>query len=357
MKIDILFQAGKDFRACADRILQAETWGFDAAWSAEWLSNPFFPLTIAAKDTPRPFALGTMAAHAFPRSPMITAQITWDLARQTGGGFVLGLDAEMPEFLPPGEGGQAPETLGKMREYIESLRAIWRSFQYDERLRFRGRHYQFRLMAPFFNPGPIKDPGIPIFLSGDHSDIYELAGELCQGLHANLLHSRSYLRDVVVPHISRGLASSGRPRETFELAIPALVFRPDIFEEDLDSQSDTGRAIASYAFARKNGSFATYHGWEELLDSLRRSALSGDSGSIWHSLPEEILREIAIVAEPEQAAATIRQRYSGFADRVCLVFVDWNPEIIARIVADLKNQLLGDQSRSASAKKYDARGK
>lgn len=336
MKIDIFFQPGKDFHTCADRILQAEAWGFDAAWSAEWLSNPFFPLTIAAKNAQRPFTLGTTATYAFPRSPMITAQITWDLARQTGGCFVLGLDTEMPEFLPADEGGQPPETIGKMREYIESLRAIWRSFQNDERLRFRGRHYQFRLMAPFFNPGPIKDPEIPIFLSGDGSDVYDLAGELCQGLHANVLHSQSYLRDVVVPHLSRGLESSGRARETFELAIPALVFTPDILEKELGSQNDTGRDIASYVFARRNHSFASYHGWEELLDSLKGRALSGHRGSIWGSLPEEILREIAIVAEPEQAAAAIRQRYSGLADRVCLVFAVWNPETIAAIVADLK---------------------
>ncbi|MCY4073009.1 MAG: LLM class flavin-dependent oxidoreductase [Chloroflexi bacterium] len=347
MKIDIFFQPGKDFRTYADWILQAETWGFDAAWSAEWLSNPFFPLTIAAKKAQCPFTLGTIAACAFPRSPMITAQITWDLARQTGGRFVLGLEAEMPEFLPIGEGGQSSETVGKMREYIESLRAIWRSFQNDERLRYRGRHYQFRLMAPFFNTGPIKDPEVPIFLSGDDSDIYDLAGELCQGLHANVLHSRSYLRDVVVPHLSRGLESSGRPRESFEFAIPALVFTPDILVKDLDTQNEPGRNIASYAFARRNLSFATYHGWEALLDSLRGSALSGDSGSIWRSIPEEILREIAIVAEPKRVAAAIRQRYSGLADRVCLVFAFWNPIIISTIVADLKKQLRGDLADQA----------
>ena len=347
MKIDIFFQPGKDFRACADGILQAQAWGFDAAWGAEWLSNPFFPLTIAAKEGQAPFRLGTMAARAFPRSPMITAQIAWDLARQTDGRFLLGLGAEMPEFLPAGGGGQELETIGKMREYIESLRAIWRSFQYDERLRFRGRHYQFRLMAPFFNPGPIKDPEIPIFLSGDGSDVYDLAGELCQGLHANLLHSRSYLRDVVLPHLSRGLESAGRPRESFELAIPALVFTPDMLEKDLDWRNDAGNDIASYAFARNNREFASYHGWEALLDSLKGGARSGDRGSIWRSLPEDILREIAIVAEPERAAAAIRQRYSGLADRVCLVFALWNPEIIAAIVADLKKQPLGDPADQA----------
>lgn len=351
LKIDIVLQPSSDLRADAERVIQAESWGFDAAWSVEWRSNPFFPLTIAAKGAQSPFTLGAMAAQAIVRSPMISAQIAWDLARQTGGRFVLGLDAESPGFLPAGQGAQAIDNLDIMREYLESLRAIWRTFQYDERLRFRGQHYQFRLMAPFFNPGPITRPEIPIFLSGDGSDVYALAGEQCQGLHANLLHSQPYLRDVILPHLARGLESSGRARESCELAVPVLVCAPDMMEKDYDSRNDagkdTGMEIARYALSRNNRSFAEYHGWEENLETLQAAVHSGDSGSIWRSIPEDILREIAIVAEPPQAAAAIRQRYGDLADRICLVFADWNPEAIAAIVADLKEQSQGQQTDQA----------
>ncbi len=351
LKIDIVLQPSSDLRADAERIIQARTWGFDAAWSVEWRSNPFFPLTIAAQDAQGPFTLGAMAAQAIARSPMISAQIAWDLARQSGGRFVLGLDAEMPQFHPAGQGDQALDSVGIMREYLESLRAIWRAFQYDERLRFRGRHYQFRLMAPFFNPGPITRPEIPIFLSGDGGDVYALAGEQCQGLHANLLHSQPYLRDVILPHLARGLESSGRARDSCELAVPVLVCAPDMMEKEYDSRNHTGKEtgmeIARYALSRSNRSFAEYHGWEENLETLRAAAHSGDSGAIWPSIPEDILREIAIVAEPQRAAAAIRRRYSGIADRVCLVFADWNPKVIAAIIADLKEQPQGQQADQA----------
>ena len=290
---------------------------------------------------------------------MISAQIAWDLARQSGGRFVLGLDAEMPQFHPAGQGVQALDSVGLMREYLESLRAIWRTFQYDERLRFRGRHYQFRLMAPFFNPGPITRPEIPIFLSGDGGAVYALASEQCQGLHANLLHSQPYLRDVILPHLARGLERSGRARDSFELAVPVLVCAPDMMEKQYESRNDTGKdtgmetgmeagmEIARYALSRSNRSFAEYHGWEENLETLRIAVHSGDSGSILRSIPEDILREIAIVAEPQRAAAAIRQRYSDLADRVCLLFADWNPEAIAAIVADLKDQSQGQQTDQA----------
>ena len=340
MKVDICLPSGLDWRIDAAHILQAESFGCDAAWSLERLGNPFFPLTIAAKQAQCSFTLGTIGAYALPRSPMVTAQIAWDLARQTDGRFVLGLDAQTPGFQADGDVGQPTDSIGKMREYIESLRAIWRTFQNDERLRFRGQHYQFRLMAPFFNPGPIDHPEIPIFLSGDDSDVYALAGELCQGVHANVLHTRSYLCDVVVPSLSRGLENAGRPRDSFELAVPVLVFTSDSDDKDLDARNDVKQRIASHAINRTNRTFMAYHGWEDLLDPLRHYEMSGERDSAWHFIPEEVLREIAIVEKPAQVSAAIRQRYSGFVDRVCLIFDAWSPELIATIVEDLKSQPL-----------------
>ena len=87
-----------------------------------------------------------------------------------------------------------------------------------------------------------------------------------------------------------------------------------------------------------------YHGWEDLLDPLRHYEMSGERDSAWHIIPEEVLREIAILEKPAQVAAAIRQRYSGIVDRVCLIFDDWSPELIATIVEDLKSQPLDGET-------------
>lgn len=352
MKIDILLPRS-DFATAAQRIIQAENWGFDGVWSAEWQRNAFFPLTLAANDTRSPFALGALAAAASARSPMVTAQIAWDLASQSGGRFMLGLDAEAPSFLPAGEDEAPFVGATKLREYIESLRAIWRTFQDDARLRFRGRHYQFRLMTPFFNPGPIANPDIAIFLSGDDSAVWTLAGELCQGWQANALHSASFLREQVLPALKLGLASAGRSRDSFELVTPVLLISPRLLAQ-LEKTEKPGKNasanaagneaarinddFASYAFSRNYEAFAAYHGWQAPLDSLRAGALAGAGGALWQNMPEEMLREIAIVAQPENAPAAIAQRYSGLADRVCLICADWHPEEIARLAAGLREQ-------------------
>ncbi|MFN8625289.1 MAG: LLM class flavin-dependent oxidoreductase [Candidatus Binatia bacterium] len=63
-----------------DWILTAETRGHDS----------FFPLLIAAEHT-RHVTLHTGIAVSFPRSPMVTAQMAWDLQRFSRGRFCLGL--------------------------------------------------------------------------------------------------------------------------------------------------------------------------------------------------------------------------------------------------------------------------
>src|SRR5207244_2419393 len=73
---------------------KVEALGFDCLWTAETQHDPFLPLAIAATATTR-LKLGTAIAVAFPRSPMITAHIAWDLQKASDGRFCLGLGSQI----------------------------------------------------------------------------------------------------------------------------------------------------------------------------------------------------------------------------------------------------------------------
>ena len=256
MKLDMTFLPSGDWEADVKQIQQAEGLGFDGVWSVEAAHNPFFALTLAAKTT-RKIQLGTWAAAAFPRSPMISAQIAWDLAKQSEGRFILGLGMQTPPHVSRQRRAEWADSVERMREYIESIRAIWDTFQTGARLRYRGRRYQFRLMTPFFNPGPIAHPDIPIYLAGSHPQVGRLAGEIGQGLHVTDLPSISYLKDVILPEAERGLAAAGRKRSDLAVTV---------------------------------------------------------------SVSDEMLNEMTVIAAPEDMAASIRRRYDGLADRICLMW-------------------------------------
>src|SRR5262245_15397632 len=123
----------------------AEAAGYDGVVTSENRHDPFLALGVAAVSSSR-LALCTGIAIAFSRSPMPVANASWDLQAASRGRFVLGLGSQIrahneKRFSVP---WSAPAP--RMREYVEALRAIWRSWQTGERLAYRGQHYTFTLM-------------------------------------------------------------------------------------------------------------------------------------------------------------------------------------------------------------------
>src|SRR5712691_1817070 len=190
---------------------KVEALGFDCLWTSETQHDPYLPLAVAATATSR-VKLGTAIAVAFPRSPMITAQIAWDLQAASNGRFILGLGTQVKGHNERRFSVKWEAPGPKLREVIWALRAIWDCWQNGTKLDFKGEFYQFTLMTPFFNPGPIKHPKIPIYIAGVNPYICRMAGEVCDGLHVHPFNSQKYLRDVVHPAVAEGLQKSGRTR-------------------------------------------------------------------------------------------------------------------------------------------------
>ena len=334
MIFDVSFFPSGDLRADAALVASAEEAGFSAAWSAETARNPFLPLTIAASASDS-ILLGTQIAVAFPRSPMVTAQLAWDLARQSQGRFVLGLGTQLRAHIERRFSETWTDPIGRMRDYIESLRAIWQTFQHDARLRHRGQHYRFRLMSPFFNPGPNTKPDIPIFLAGVNPGMCRLAGETCAGLHAHAFHTASSLRELVLPAVEAGLGAAGRSRADFALTVPVFVVSGGDAEAIQRAEAETRARIAFYASTPSYKRIMTLHGWGEIAEELARLASAGEWQAMAALIPDELLREVAIVAAPQEVLPRIKQRYAGLADRICLAWGGFDRPLQAALASEL----------------------
>ena len=71
---------GIDYQHLVDHLKTLESAGFSSVSTQENRLNPFLPLSIAAAGS-KALELKTSVAIAFARSPMVTAQIAWELAR------------------------------------------------------------------------------------------------------------------------------------------------------------------------------------------------------------------------------------------------------------------------------------
>src|SRR5512143_4041979 len=201
----------------------AEQIGFDALWTSETQHDPFLPCALIADQTSR-LKFGTAIAVSFARSPANLAYTAWDLAAQSGGRFMLGLGTQVKAHIERRFGMPWPDSVtGKLREQIMAIRALWDSWQNGTRLNFRGEHYKLTLMSPFFNPGPIAHPLIPVYIAGVNTGLARLAGEVAQGFHAHPFHTPRYLREMILPAISQGVAKAGRSRADVKVSTSAFI--------------------------------------------------------------------------------------------------------------------------------------
>ena len=290
----------------------ADMLGFGTLWASETMHDPFLPGALVAEHTQR-LNFGTSVAIAFARSPANLAYMAWDLAEMSRGRFILGLGTQVKAHIERRFGMPWPDSVvGKLREQIMAVRAFWQAWQTGERLNFRGDYYRLNLMSPFFNPGPIRCPEIPIYIAGVNKGLAYLAGEIADGFLVHPLHSTHYLEQVILPAIEAGGAKQGRSLEDVSLSVSAFVVTSP--EEDLFVRSQ----IAFYASTPSYRPVMALHGWGEVAAELSRLAARRKWGEMPGFIDDEMLAAFALVSPTEDLHIRLRDKYAGLADRLTL---------------------------------------
>jgi len=312
-----------DLKSIPDYARRVEALGYDCLWSSETQHDPFLPLAVAATVTSR-VKLGTAIAVAFPRSPMILAHIAWDLAKASDGRFILGLGTQVKghnerrfsvRFESPGP---------KMREIVQALRAIWDCWQNGTKLNFKGRFFRFDLMTPFFNPGPIAEPRIAVYIAGVNQHMCRIAGEVCDGLHVHPFNSPKYLREYVHPAVEEGLRASGRKRADFTYVTSTFAVVGDTEQELALARQSVRQQIAFYASTRTYEPVLAAHGWQDLTPALHRKSVEGDWQGMAALVTDEMVDTFAVTGTYATIGSRIQERYAGLLDRTSL-YQPWQP--------------------------------
>jgi probable F420-dependent oxidoreductase len=318
MKLDAgLAVEGKHLPGIDETARAAEDLGFDGLWTSETKHDSFLPLAVAANGTRR-LDLGTSIAIAFSRSPMTTAQIAWDLQDLSGGRFILGLGTQVKAHITRRFGMPWDKPASRLKDYILALRAIWESFQTKGSLDYEGEFYRHTLMTPFFNPGPIDHPEIPIYIAGVNTRLARLAGELCDGFHVHPFHTPEYVRRVVKPAITEGAEREGRNSENVRLATSVFVITGEK-EEEIEAQRQKIRAQAAfYASTPTYRTILEVHDWEETGEKLGELARNKKWDEMPNLITDEMLNAFAVEAAPDEVGSVLAERYEGLIDRVAL---------------------------------------
>lgn len=291
----------------------AEAAGYDGVVTQENRHDPFLPLAVAGLATKR-LELHTGVAIAFARSPMVVANMAWDLAGATGGRFVIGLGPQVRAhnerrfsvpWSPP-----AP----RMREYVQALRAIFRCWKTGEKLNYEGQHYRFTLMTPNFVPEPIEAPAPPITMAAVGPAMLKAAAEECDGVKLHPFCTRKYLEQEIAPRIAEGLKKGGRPRARFEVAGGCF----------LASGADDAAVARMFEWVRQRVAFyastpaywpvLAVHGLEDLGRKLNEMTRQGRWGEMAKEVSDDVVRLFAVVGRHDQIADEVARRLGGLVD-------------------------------------------
>lgn len=282
--------------------------GVDGAWTSETRHDPMIGLALAAAGTST-LRLGSGVSIALARTPMTTAASANDLQLASGGRFVLGLGTQVRAHVTRRFSMPWSRPVDRMREYVAAIRAIWTAWDTGERLDFRGDFTTHTIMTPFFSPGPNPWGHPPIHLSGVGPAMTEVAGEVADGFLTHPFATERYLREVTLPALARGRARAGREDEPFEVCVAIMVATGDTEDELAAARRAVRAQIAMYGSVPAYGGVLERHGWDDLGAELR-------GGASPDAVDEEVLRTVAVVAEPDRLGVALRERAADLADRI-----------------------------------------
>jgi probable F420-dependent oxidoreductase len=340
MGMKVLYRLNsKDLKDIQEEARWAERMGYDGVTSSETAHDPFFPLVLAATATSS-VTLDTRVAIAFPRSPMTVAYAARDLQDASEGRFRLGLGTQVKGHIQRRFSTEWGSPGPRLREYVQSLHAIWDTWQEGTKLDYHGDFYNFTLMTPFFSPGPSPYARPEVFIAAINKYNCQVAGEVCDGLALHGLNSDKYLKDVIVPSVEKGAQKMGRTLKDVKLSGGGFVITGPNRATIEEKKQAVKQQISFYSSTRTYFPVLEAHGYQEVGQQLHEMSLKGRWEEMGGLISDEMLESFATIGDYEEIGYKLKERFDGVLDEVGFTMPASSPAdegILKRIIELLKS--------------------
>ena len=274
---------GRALDQAVERAKLAEELGYESVYVTHIAArDPFVVLTAYAAATER-IKLGTGVTPIYARTPVSMAQTAATLDEYSGGRAVLGMGVSHRPVVEGWYSQQIDKPVREMREYTGIVRAILRGEdppggeKWPTGFRFMG--YEGRA-------------DLPLYISALSPGMLRLAGEIGDGVILWLCEP-NYIRDVVVPEVTKGRERAGKPLEGFDIvaAVPSAV------TDDPDAARETMR-----------NDLIPYFGLPFYRAMIERSGFEPDI-----SKADPFIDSLAAIGTAEEASAVIDRYFEAGA--------------------------------------------
>jgi probable F420-dependent oxidoreductase len=262
----------------------------------------------------------TGVAVAFPRSPMVTAQVAWELADASGGRFRLGLGTQVRAHIERRYGTEFDHPGPRLRDYVLAVRSAFAAFRGEAPLRHDGEYWQLSLLPAMWSPGPIAPPDPPIDLAAVNPWMLRMAAEVADGVHVHPLNTPIYLRDTVVPNLEAGAKAADRDPSQLEVIVPTFA-APGSSTDDVNQWREMARMqVAFYGSTPNYGFIFEQLGRDGTTERIRERQKAGDLAGMAAVVDDDLLDHFCVSGDWAVVADRLVERYEGTATRVVSYF-------------------------------------
>jgi probable F420-dependent oxidoreductase len=276
-------------------------------------------LSAAAAALAADIDILTGVAVAFPRSPMVTAQVAWELADTSKGRFRLGLGTQVRAHIERRYGSEFDRPGPRLREYVLAIKACFAAFR-GEPLAFDGDYWKLSLLPAMWSPGSIEVDDPAIDLAAVNPWMLRMAGEIGDGVHVHPLNTPTYLEQTVVPNVNAGAARAGRDASALALIVPTFA-APGETSDEREGWREFARMQVAFYGSTPNYAFVFEQlGRDGTTQRIRERQKAGDIAGMAKVIDDDLLEHFCISGDWDTVAEGLVSRYAGTASRLVSYF-------------------------------------
>jgi probable F420-dependent oxidoreductase len=300
----------------ADSARRAEEAGVDGVFTFEGPHDVFVPLAVAAAATD--LAVMTNVAIAFPRNAVHLAHAAWDLHELSAGRMTLGLGAQIRTHIERRFGEPFDRPAERMRETVEAVRAVFRTWQYVEPLRYEGRFRRHTLMTPMFSPQPSPQGPPRIAVGGLGPRMCAVAGEVADALAVMPVTSEAFFTERTLPAVADGLSRRDARLGAFEILPELIVCCGRDAAEQAAADAGCRALLGFYSSTPAYRPVLEHEGFGDIQPVAQQMTRDGRWDDLSSLVPDDLLHAVCLRGTPGEVASEIARRYGGHATRVCV---------------------------------------
>jgi F420-dependent oxidoreductase-like protein len=303
--IGAFISAGRSLPSALERVRHADRLGFDSVYTTQVAAREALILLTAYASVSERVRLGTGVVPIFSRTPVAMAQAAATIDEFSGGRMVLGLGVSHQVTVENWFDTKIERPVTQMREYAAIVRAILRKETPPE-----GQSFKTSFAFMGYEPRP----SLPIYVAALSPNMLRLAGEIGDGVMLWLCNP-DYIRDVVVPEVTKGRERAGQGLEGFDIVAAV----PVALTEDPEAARATMRQdLIPYASLPFYRAMLERSGFGDEIAAFDEGMQAGDVEQAKLGLSDRLLGALAGIGSADEVRAAVSRYRDAGATSPCI---------------------------------------